>query len=94
MRIAVELARDVSRLKEIRQTLRQQMKASYLCNASEFTANVEAAYRDIWRRKCAEVSMGKETPPTSGSHITVDEDSEDAARSASADNDTTRVNKV
>jgi predicted O-linked N-acetylglucosamine transferase (SPINDLY family) len=52
VRIAVELAQDLSRLSELRATLRDRMQASPLMNAPRFTRNVEAAYREMWRRWC------------------------------------------
>jgi protein O-GlcNAc transferase len=53
VRLAVELADDLPRLSELRHTLRPRMKASPLMDAPRFAANVEAAYRDAWRRWCA-----------------------------------------
>ncbi|MGD0464989.1 MAG: tetratricopeptide repeat protein [Tepidisphaeraceae bacterium] len=51
--IAVGLANDLPRLAEIRRTLRDRMKSSPLMNGREFARDVEAAYRDVWRRWCA-----------------------------------------
>ncbi|MGO8751908.1 MAG: tetratricopeptide repeat protein [Thermoguttaceae bacterium] len=51
--IAVELAQDLSRLSELRATLRDRMQASPLMNAPRFARNVEAAYRTMWQRWCA-----------------------------------------
>ncbi|HMD53374.1 MAG TPA: tetratricopeptide repeat protein, partial [Phycisphaerae bacterium] len=48
--IAVKLAGDLPRLTELRKTLRQRMENSPLMNAKCFTNNVEAIYRDIWRK--------------------------------------------
>ncbi len=52
--IAVELAQDLSRLGELRATLRDRVQASPLMNAPRFARNVEAAYRKMWQRWCAE----------------------------------------
>jgi predicted O-linked N-acetylglucosamine transferase (SPINDLY family) len=51
--LAVALAGDLPRLRELRKSLRRRMQASPLMNAPRFARNVEAAYRDAWRRWCA-----------------------------------------
>jgi len=53
VRIAVGLAQDPARLSELRSTLRDRMRASPLMDAPRFTRNIEAAYREMWRRWCA-----------------------------------------
>ncbi len=50
--VATELARSLSRLSELRVTLRGRMQASPLMNAPHFARSVEAAYREMWRRWC------------------------------------------
>lgn len=52
VKIAIELAGDRARLAEIRRGLRERMRNSPLMNAARFARNVEAAYRDAWRRWC------------------------------------------
>lgn len=52
VRIAVELAGDVERIKRYRQTLRDTMKRSALCDAKSFTRGLESAYRQMWRTWC------------------------------------------
>ena len=52
VRIAVELANDLSRLSELRATLRERMQDSPLMDAPRFARNVEAAYREMWKRWC------------------------------------------
>jgi predicted O-linked N-acetylglucosamine transferase (SPINDLY family) len=52
---AVELTRDLPRLSDLRGTLRGRMEKSPLMDAPRFAKNLEAAYRDVWRRYCAEV---------------------------------------
>jgi protein O-GlcNAc transferase len=52
VQIAVELANDVSRLADLRQTLRQKMHKSPLMDAPRFARNIEAAYRQMWRSWC------------------------------------------
>jgi len=52
VQIACELARDQSRLGQLRSTLRQQMQQSPLMDAPRFSATVEAAYARMWREWC------------------------------------------
>jgi predicted O-linked N-acetylglucosamine transferase (SPINDLY family) len=47
--IAAELADDFQRRAELRKTLRDRMARSPLMDARRFAANVEAAYRRMWR---------------------------------------------
>ncbi|HMD54766.1 MAG TPA: tetratricopeptide repeat protein [Phycisphaerae bacterium] len=53
VRITVKLANDLPRLKKLRSGLRQRIKKSPLMDAERFAKNIEAAYRDIWRRYAA-----------------------------------------
>jgi len=52
--MATRLARDLSRLAELRATLRPRMEASVLVDATRFTRQIEEAYRAMWRRWCTE----------------------------------------
>jgi predicted O-linked N-acetylglucosamine transferase (SPINDLY family) len=56
IRIAVELAKDLGRLEQLRSTLRQRMEQSPLMDATRFARNIEAAYRQMWRGWCETVS--------------------------------------
>jgi predicted O-linked N-acetylglucosamine transferase (SPINDLY family) len=51
--LAVKLATDRERLTELRRTLRERMRQSSLVDAPRFAAQVESAYRDMWRAWCA-----------------------------------------
>jgi predicted O-linked N-acetylglucosamine transferase (SPINDLY family) len=48
--IAVALAADLPRLSSLRGTLRQRMSESPLLDFTTFTRNLEAEYRQMWRR--------------------------------------------
>lgn len=50
--IATDLAGDLPRLSELRQTLRDRMKRSPLSDAAGFTQDVQAAYRTMWKTWC------------------------------------------
>ncbi|MCH2379860.1 MAG: hypothetical protein MK236_10625, partial [Pedosphaera sp.] len=51
---ARDLAGDLARLSSLRVDLRERMAASSLCNAPAYARSVEAAYRDMWRKWCAQ----------------------------------------
>jgi len=50
--IAAALIENPSRLAELRRTLRPRMRTSPLMDAPAFARNIEAAYRQMWRRWC------------------------------------------
>jgi predicted O-linked N-acetylglucosamine transferase (SPINDLY family) len=52
VRIAVDLARDLSRLAALRAGLRARLEASPLMDAPRFAANIENAYRQMWQAWC------------------------------------------
>jgi predicted O-linked N-acetylglucosamine transferase (SPINDLY family) len=52
VRIASELASDLSRLEALRMSLRQRLNASPLMDAPKFARDVEAAYRKMWQTWC------------------------------------------
>ena len=51
---ARDLAGDLERLRTLRKTLRERMATSPICNAPAHTRSVETAYRDMWRKWCAQ----------------------------------------
>jgi predicted O-linked N-acetylglucosamine transferase (SPINDLY family) len=51
--IAAALAGDAGRRAELRRDLRPRMAASPMTDGARFTPNLEAAYRQMWRRWCA-----------------------------------------
>lgn len=51
--IAAALAADLPRLEAMRAGLRERMRASPLCDAPRFVANLERLYREAWRGWCA-----------------------------------------
>lgn len=56
VRIAISLASDPARLDELRQGLRERMRVSTLCDATGFTRDLEASFREMWQRWCAVTS--------------------------------------
>ncbi len=54
VRIAIALADDRNRLRELRVSLRSRMRSSPHMNAARFTQHLEAAYRQMWRAYCAQ----------------------------------------
>lgn len=53
VRRAIEFARNLPRLQEIRRDLRSRMSSSPFCDAEKLTRDVENAYRKMWRDWCA-----------------------------------------
>ena len=51
---ARDLAGDLERLRILRANLRERMATSPICNAPAHTRSVETAYRDMWRKWCAQ----------------------------------------
>ena len=64
LQIAVGLARDLSRLTELRFGLRERMRASPLCDVAGFTRALEEAYRRMWRGWCSQ--QGRRVTTSSG----------------------------
>lgn len=55
IKIAISLANDVGRLREIRANLRTTMKSSYLCDGEAFVKNLEDVYHTLWEKKVKEL---------------------------------------
>ena len=53
VQIATALAKDLPRLGDLRATLRSRMMQSPLTDAKRFARGIEAAYREMWRARCA-----------------------------------------
>ena len=51
---AAALAENPARLAQLRQSLRDTMCASCLCDGAAFARKIEAAYRDVWKTWCYE----------------------------------------
>jgi len=62
--IAVGLARDRERLAGLRSELRQRMQASPLMDGQQYAADVEAAFRRIWREWCGSSGRAIELKPS------------------------------
>ncbi|HEX5099807.1 MAG TPA: hypothetical protein VFV94_09925, partial [Polyangiaceae bacterium] len=52
--VASSLASDLEHLSALRRTLRARLEQSPLMDAPRFARNLEAVYRDVWCRFCAE----------------------------------------
>jgi predicted O-linked N-acetylglucosamine transferase (SPINDLY family) len=60
VQIAVGLASDLPRLRELRLTLRERMERSPLMDAPKFAGNIESAYRQMWRA-WSETAIGEKS---------------------------------
>ncbi|MFH1216979.1 MAG: tetratricopeptide repeat protein [Pseudomonadota bacterium] len=52
VKMAVTLATDHDRLRELRETMRERIFTSPLCDAKKFTRDLEGAYQTMWRTWC------------------------------------------
>lgn len=50
--LAVGLASDLPRLARLRETMRQRMQGSPLCDVDRFVGHLDAALKAMWRRWC------------------------------------------
>jgi len=62
LKIAVTLASDPARLKDLRRSLRPRLASSSLCDGRAFARKIEAAYGTMWQHWCERTSktLGKE----------------------------------
>jgi protein O-GlcNAc transferase len=56
--LAIHMGNDLSRLRDLRATLRQRMLASPLLAAAGFTRNLETTYRQMWTDWCEQHGRG------------------------------------
>ncbi|HKO46563.1 MAG TPA: tetratricopeptide repeat protein [Polyangiaceae bacterium] len=66
--LARSLASDLERLSELRRTLRDRLKQSPLMDGARFARNLEAIYRDVWRRFCATSERRESTKSERDNH--------------------------
>ncbi|MGA3068213.1 MAG: tetratricopeptide repeat protein [Tepidisphaeraceae bacterium] len=59
VQIVSDLAGDLPRLSNLRQTLRRRLLDSPLGNTEKFTRDMESAYRQMWRAWCAKSPAGE-----------------------------------
>jgi protein O-GlcNAc transferase len=64
VKISVGLARNVGRLKTLRASLRERMRASSLCDGATFARHLEQAYRAMWQDWCDQ--PGRPLPGSGG----------------------------
>jgi predicted O-linked N-acetylglucosamine transferase (SPINDLY family) len=57
--LAVDLAKDLRHLAQLRQDLRSRMQASPLMDGARLARSVETAYRQMWRTWCASEVSGE-----------------------------------
>jgi len=62
VQIAADLAQDLNKLQSLRASLRQRMEQSPLMDAPKFARNIEAAYREMWRRYCSAADASDPLP--------------------------------
>jgi protein O-GlcNAc transferase len=65
VRLAIEKAGDLAALAQLRAGLRARVASSAVGDQAKYTRAVESAYRDMWRRWCAERGAAGNNPPPS-----------------------------
>lgn len=62
VRVAVERAHDLARIKELRTSLRSMLQRSPLMDEERFVRDLEAAYREMWQEYCDKTGPFTRTP--------------------------------
>jgi len=62
LQIAVDLAKDMPRLQQLRSDLRSRMEQSPLMDAAAFARSIETMYRQIWQQWCERPDGGRPAP--------------------------------
>jgi len=65
--IALTLANDPNRLRHLRQSLRESVRQSPLCDGPAFTRKLETIYGEVWARWCEGDALGASASPC-GAH--------------------------
>lgn len=55
--LAIRLSSETQKIQELRQTLRARMMGTALIDAKQFTAQLEQAYRSMWRNFCVQQKL-------------------------------------
>lgn len=63
VRRAIDLAGDIDKLAAFRSSLRERMKKSSLTDNIRLAAEIEAAYREMWRSWCAQSASSQSRKP-------------------------------
>ena len=58
--IAAALATDRGRLTSLRQTIRERMRTSSVCDARAFAHKIDTTYRTLWRQHCVRVTGNRD----------------------------------
>jgi predicted O-linked N-acetylglucosamine transferase (SPINDLY family) len=61
--IAAGLAADRDRLSCLRQTMRERVRASPMCDAKSFARKIESTYRGVWQQYCARAAARQGEDP-------------------------------
>jgi len=82
--LAVKHAIDLEALSELRGRLREMMIVSPLCDGQRFTAELEIAFREMWRRFCIGISSDGDRSPIEIPPVTTDGTNKEGVKYLSA----------